>query len=148
LVWFLTVLLAVGCKGYFTPLIHPSANTSTPDEQWKEIAATMQNKLRQFFNDKGTRLSAFRATRAEETDAQKKIDFPYLARIEFTYPATKPAGEPKTQTLHTGVAEYRFSKGYDRWVLQTCSLKQDGGPPEKENLLVDFSEIEKVFGYR
>ncbi len=113
------------------------------DEKLKKIADDKEARLKELFAGKGSELRDYKGTVSEETDIQKKIDYPFIGEIAFSYTITKPEGEAHIQYLSKATAHYRYSKNEGKWEYQGCS--GDRGSPKPEEDIVQFRDVQQVF---
>ena len=119
--------------------------SASPDEEFKAISDAKKAQVGQFLATKGSELSSYHATFAEETDVDKRMEAPYVGTIEFAYTVTKPEGQLQLTVLHIASAEYRYSKKDGKWIYKGCFLKQGGSLEEKELPLVNFPDVKAAF---
>ena len=144
-VLLMIVLAGVGYAAGFGTALVVLVNHSA-DEQFKKIADEKEARLKELLASKGSELRHYLGTVSEETDIQKKIDYPYLGKIAFSYEINKPEDRIHVQYLNTATALYRYSNKDKQWEYQGCSeegVSSEFVKPEEQ--IVQFRDVRQVF---
>jgi hypothetical protein len=115
----------------------------SPAEQLKEISDAKKEQLTHFLQSKGSSLAGYEATMSEETNLDRRVDFPYVGRIKFSYAVTRPEG--RSQLLNEAGARYQYSRKEAKWVYKGYFLNAGGDPAEAKDVLVRFAEVKEAF---
>jgi hypothetical protein len=123
------------------------APEKTPDEQFKAIADARKRQLSEALKNKNSELSGWKATVTEETDIDKKIEFPYVGKIEVQYRVgeARAEGESRSFLTNTVTAEYRYSRNEKKWVYVGSSRSPKDDPQVALFYKELFDVVSQVF---
>jgi hypothetical protein len=135
--------LGTGCNGS-GPATKVSPAEVSPDEQFKKLADDKKARLTELLEGKGSALSHYRANVSEQTDFERRVDYPYVGVIEFNYAIEKPQGGMKMQHVRSVAATYWYNKKGKHWQYVFCGQDKSASD-QMPNPLVQFSNVKRVF---